>query len=156
MAEVLRWGRDGMLVACGTLLKSCVQAADRLAKDGLHVGVINARFVKPLDRQTILRAVRECPLVVTVEEGALMGGFGSAVLEAAATPAWTPAASTASASPTNSSNMATARNCWPTLGLNAQGIAETCRDLADGARQPSAAGRRPGQLRSPSPKCATG
>ena len=45
--------------------------------------MINARFVKPLDCQTILRAVRECPLVVTVEEGALMGGFGSAVLEAA-------------------------------------------------------------------------
>ena len=45
--------------------------------------MINARFVKPLDRPTILRAVAECPVVVTVEEGVLMGGFGSAVLEAA-------------------------------------------------------------------------
>ena len=45
---------------------------------------INARFVKPLDRDVILRAVRDCGFVVTVEEAALMGGFGSAVLEAAA------------------------------------------------------------------------
>ena len=83
-AEVLSWEADGMLVACGTTLKSCVQAAERLADDGLRIGVINARFVKPLDCRTILQAVQECPLVVTVEEGALMGGFGSAVLEAAA------------------------------------------------------------------------
>ena len=69
-AEVLRWGPDGMLIACGTLLKACLQAADRLAKDGMQLGVINARFVKPLDTPSILRAVRECPWVITVEEGA--------------------------------------------------------------------------------------
>jgi 1-deoxy-D-xylulose-5-phosphate synthase len=49
----------------------------------LDVGVINARFAKPLDTKMIMAAVRECGFVVTVEEGALMGGFGSAVLEAA-------------------------------------------------------------------------
>jgi 1-deoxy-D-xylulose-5-phosphate synthase len=54
-----------------------------LRQDGLHVGVINARFCKPLDRDVILRAVEQLPLVVTVEEGTLEGGFGSAVLEAA-------------------------------------------------------------------------
>jgi 1-deoxy-D-xylulose-5-phosphate synthase len=54
-----------------------------LDEDGLHVGVINARFVKPIDKTTLLRAVEELPLVVTVEEGALAGGFGSALLEAA-------------------------------------------------------------------------
>jgi 1-deoxy-D-xylulose-5-phosphate synthase len=53
-----------------------------LKADGLDVGVINARFVKPLDRETILRAVAESGFVVTVEEGTLEGGFGSAVLEA--------------------------------------------------------------------------
>ena len=83
-AEVLHWGGDGMFIACGTLLGACNEAAKRLAADGLDFGVINARFVKPLDTATILRAIRECPLVVTVEEGMLMGGFGSAVLEAAA------------------------------------------------------------------------
>jgi 1-deoxy-D-xylulose-5-phosphate synthase len=82
-AEVIRWGDDGMFVACGTLLPSCVAAADRLRADGLDVGVINARFVKPLDSETILAALGRASFVVTVEEGALEGGFGSAVLEAA-------------------------------------------------------------------------
>ena len=82
-AEVLHRGNDGTFIACGTLLGACVAAAERLAADGFDFGVVNARFVKPLDTATILQAVGESPLVVTVEEGVLMGGFGSAVLEAA-------------------------------------------------------------------------
>jgi 1-deoxy-D-xylulose-5-phosphate synthase len=82
-AEVHEWGADGAFVAYGSLFPSCVKAAARLRQEGLDVGVINARFAKPLDRGTILRAVEELPLVVTVEEGTLEGGFGSAVLEAA-------------------------------------------------------------------------
>ncbi|MCH2114169.1 MAG: 1-deoxy-D-xylulose-5-phosphate synthase [Pirellulales bacterium] len=82
-SEVLRWGTDGCLIACGALLPRCVEAAAQLGVDGLDVGVINARFLKPLDTEIILRAVRECGFVVTVEEAALAGGFGSAVLEAA-------------------------------------------------------------------------
>ena len=82
-AEVLSWGEDGVFIAFGTLLSNCVAAAKRLAAEGLDIGVINARFVKPLDRDTILKAVETLPLVVTVEEGTLEGGFGSAVLEAA-------------------------------------------------------------------------
>ncbi|MBN9521281.1 1-deoxy-D-xylulose-5-phosphate synthase [bacterium] len=82
-AEVIDWGEDGCFVAFGTLLSNCVAAAKKLREEGLHVGVINARFVKPLDRETILRAVETLPLVVTVEEGTIEGGFGSAVLEAA-------------------------------------------------------------------------
>jgi 1-deoxy-D-xylulose-5-phosphate synthase len=82
-AEVHEWGTDGVFIAYGSLFPSCVKAAEKLRQEGLDVGVINARFVKPLDRDTILRAVEELPLVVTVEEGTLQGGFGSAVLEAA-------------------------------------------------------------------------
>jgi 1-deoxy-D-xylulose-5-phosphate synthase len=82
-AEVYEWGSDAMIVAYGTLFPTCVKAAEKLRQDGLEVGVINARFAKPLDRGTILRAVEEAPVVVTVEEGTLEGGFGSAVLEAA-------------------------------------------------------------------------
>jgi 1-deoxy-D-xylulose-5-phosphate synthase len=82
-AEVIEWGEDGCLVAFGTLLSNCAAAAKKLRAEGINVGVINARFVKPLDRETILRAVESLPLVVTVEEGTLEGGFGSAVLEAA-------------------------------------------------------------------------
>ncbi|MCA9231553.1 MAG: 1-deoxy-D-xylulose-5-phosphate synthase, partial [Planctomycetales bacterium] len=83
-SEVLSWGMDGCLIACGALLPRCLEAASRLRQEGLDVGVVNARFLKPLDTEVILRALRQCSFVVTVEEGALAGGFGSAVLEAAA------------------------------------------------------------------------
>jgi len=82
-AEVHEWGSDGMIVAFGSLFATCVKAAEKLRKEGLEIGVINARFAKPLDKRTILRAVEETPVVITVEEGTLEGGFGSAVLEAA-------------------------------------------------------------------------
>jgi 1-deoxy-D-xylulose-5-phosphate synthase len=83
-AEILEWETDGMLVACGAMVGSCLRAAERLFEQhGLRVGVINARFIKPLDRVTIGKAIEECGFVLCVEEGALMGGFGSAVLEAA-------------------------------------------------------------------------
>jgi 1-deoxy-D-xylulose-5-phosphate synthase len=82
-AEVIVWGEDGCFIACGTLLANCLTAAKKLRTEGLDIGVINARFIKPLDTATILRAVETLPLVVTVEEGTIEGGFGSAVLEAA-------------------------------------------------------------------------
>jgi len=83
-SEILSWGTDGCLISCGALLSRCVEAAARLRDEGLDIGVINARFLKPLDTEVILRAIRECRFVVTVEEAALAGGFGSAVVEAAA------------------------------------------------------------------------
>lgn len=82
-SEIFEWGTDGMFVAFGTLFGECVRAAAKLRAEGLDVGVINARFTKPLDTDTILKAVEECGFVITVEEGTLCGGFGSAVLEAA-------------------------------------------------------------------------
>jgi 1-deoxy-D-xylulose-5-phosphate synthase len=81
-AEVLDWGRDGVIVAYGTLLTTCAQVVESLRNEGLDVGLINARFLKPLDTRTILAAVEKSPFVLTVEEGTLEGGFGSAVLEA--------------------------------------------------------------------------
>jgi 1-deoxy-D-xylulose-5-phosphate synthase len=83
IAEVVREGHDGAMIACGTLVGPCMKAAQRLAEEGLELTVVNARFVKPLDTDTILEAVRTAPFVLTLEEGQLMGGFGSAVLEAA-------------------------------------------------------------------------
>jgi 1-deoxy-D-xylulose-5-phosphate synthase len=83
-AEVIDWGLDGALIAYGTLLPACARTAEQLRKErGLDIGVVNARFIKPLDQETILRAAEELPFVITVEEGTLEGGFGSAVLEAA-------------------------------------------------------------------------
>ncbi len=83
-AEVIEWGEDGCFVVFGERVGTALSAAKILRdEDGLNIGVINARFVKPLDTETILKAVDLLPVVVTVEEGTIMGGFGSAVLEAA-------------------------------------------------------------------------
>jgi len=83
VSEVLDWGDDVVLVAYGTLLTTCVKAAEVLRQEGLSVGVVNARFCKPLDKATLIKAIDEASLVITVEEGTLEGGFGSAVLEMA-------------------------------------------------------------------------
>lgn len=82
-SEVYVWGKDGMLVAFGSLFTDCVRAAEELREEGLDVGVINARFAKPLDTEVIHQALQESGFVITVEEGTLCGGFGSAVLESA-------------------------------------------------------------------------
>jgi len=81
-AEVIRWGTDGNILACGTLLHEAIAASDQLKQDGLDVGVVNARFVKPIDTEMVVQAV-EMGFVITLEENATAGGFGSAALEAA-------------------------------------------------------------------------
>ena len=82
-AEIYEWGTDGCIIALGSLFGEAVEAASRLRDHGYDIGVINARFAKPLDRTTILKAIAELPMVIVVEEGVAIGGFGSAVLEAA-------------------------------------------------------------------------
>ena len=120
-AEVLSWGEDGVLHRLRHLLSNCVAAAKKLAAEGLDIGVINARFVKPLDRDTILKAVETLPLVVTVEEGTLEGGFGSAVLEAANAAGLDTRTWSAAASRTASSSTPSGANCWPTWGWTRRG-----------------------------------
>ncbi len=79
--EVLREGDDVLLVGFGPIVARVSEAADALAAEGWSVGVINARFAKPLDGQLILDQARGKRLVVTVEESVVSGGFGSGVLE---------------------------------------------------------------------------
>ena len=81
-AEVIREGRDILFVGFGPIVMRAVEAAAALEAEGWSVGVINARFAKPLDRQLILDQARGKRLVVTFEESVVTGGFGSAVLEA--------------------------------------------------------------------------
>jgi 1-deoxy-D-xylulose-5-phosphate synthase len=64
------------------MLPQAVAAAKRLQSEGLSVGVVNARFVKPVDDEVIAKAAA-AGFVITIEENAIMGGFGSAVLESA-------------------------------------------------------------------------
>ncbi|HTC86047.1 MAG TPA: transketolase C-terminal domain-containing protein, partial [Candidatus Acidoferrum sp.] len=79
--EVLREGTDVLLVGFGPIVARGLAAAEELTAAGWSVGVINARFVKPLDRQLILDQARGRRLVVTLEESVVTGGFGSGVLE---------------------------------------------------------------------------
>src|SRR6185369_13433382 len=81
-AEVLREGDDLLFVGFGPIVMRALEVADALAEDGWSVGVVNARFAKPLDRQLILDQARGKRLIVTFEESVVAGGFGSAVLEA--------------------------------------------------------------------------
>src|SRR5438309_22935 len=81
-AELLREGSDVGVVAIGIMVIPALEAAERLADEGIAAAVVNARFVKPLDRALIAQVARQVKCLVTVEEGCRMGGFGSAVLEA--------------------------------------------------------------------------
>ncbi len=79
--EVLREGRDLLFVGFGPIVARAMEAADALEAEGWSVGVINARFAKPLDGQLILDQARGKRLVVTFEESVATGGFGSAILD---------------------------------------------------------------------------
>jgi len=82
-AEVLREGTDIAIWALGPMVAEAGRIAVRLAaEEGLSVAVVNARFAKPLDRALLLRQAGAVPLLVTMEDHVLDGGFGSAVLEA--------------------------------------------------------------------------
>jgi 1-deoxy-D-xylulose-5-phosphate synthase len=79
--EELLYGNDLTIIAIGSTVYPALQAADALRAKGITAGVVNARFVKPLDAELILNVARRTGRIVTVEENALQGGFGSAVLE---------------------------------------------------------------------------
>ena len=79
--EVLMEGDDLAIVAIGVTVYPALEAAALLKEKGIRAAVVNARFVKPLDRELILSWARRTGHLVTVEENALQGGFGSAVLE---------------------------------------------------------------------------
>lgn len=80
-AEVVREGVDGAVLAIGAMVIPALEAADVLAREGIELTVVNARFVKPLDNELIVSMAQRFGRLVTVEENALQGGFGTAVLE---------------------------------------------------------------------------
>ncbi|MFM8284224.1 MAG: 1-deoxy-D-xylulose-5-phosphate synthase [Planctomycetaceae bacterium] len=150
VAETMREGADGVIVACGTLLGASLAAAARLSDEGLDVAVVNARFVKPLDPRIVAR-IENAPWAVTVEENALPTGFGGAVLEALADAR----AAEPGGGDRRGSTTPVLRLGLPDrfvehgergellaeLGLDAAGIASACRSLA-GRSQPMLGGGR--------------
>ncbi|MDD5680099.1 MAG: 1-deoxy-D-xylulose-5-phosphate synthase, partial [Candidatus Omnitrophica bacterium] len=80
-SEVLRDGKHLVIMALGSMVSVSLRAAEILDKAGIHAVVVNARFVKPLDGELIEEMSKKFKKFVTVEEGIVSGGFGSAVLE---------------------------------------------------------------------------
>ncbi|MBD2038867.1 1-deoxy-D-xylulose-5-phosphate synthase [Leptolyngbya sp. FACHB-321] len=80
--EIIRNGDDVLLVGYGSMVYPSMQVAEILSEHGIEATVINARFAKPLDTELILPLAQSIGRVVTLEEGCLPGGFGSAIAEA--------------------------------------------------------------------------
>lgn len=79
--ELLKEGSDGLIIALGTMVDEALIAAGKLEEQGVSLAVMDARFVKPLDATQILSLAENVSFVITAEENALQGGFGSSVLE---------------------------------------------------------------------------
>lgn len=80
-AEELAPGQNAVLIGIGAMVDPCMEASALLAAKGIKAGVVNARFIKPLDEEMLRKLAREIGVIVTVEDNVLAGGFGSAVLE---------------------------------------------------------------------------
>jgi 1-deoxy-D-xylulose-5-phosphate synthase len=80
-AELLRDGHDLAIIAIGNMVAPSLEASEELMKAGMSVAVVNARFVKPLDEALIYSIAKRTKKIITVEDNALAGGFGSAVME---------------------------------------------------------------------------
>jgi 1-deoxy-D-xylulose-5-phosphate synthase len=80
-AEIVREGSDAVIFAIGSMVATTFAAVQQLEQEGMRVALVNARFAKPLDKETILRFAQRVPRFVLVEENTVCGGFGAAVLE---------------------------------------------------------------------------
>ena len=80
-ARWIREGQDVAIIGTGGILSECLLAADALAKSGQSAAVIEMATIKPLDKDAVLAAARQCSVVVTVEEHSVVGGLGGAVAE---------------------------------------------------------------------------
>lgn len=131
--QIVRWGTDGAILALGAMLEPAIQAADKLRSEGLDIAVINPRFIKPLDEDLIGRVFKECRFVITAEEGALMGGFGSAVAELAVDRGWDTRCLQRMGLPDQFIEHGEREDLLSDFGLTALGLAQACNQLASRA-----------------------
>lgn len=82
---ILRSGSDATLVGTGSMVARCLQAADELEREGYHIRVISMTTLKPIDRQLLHQAAEETHGIITAEDHSIIGGLGSAVVEALCT-----------------------------------------------------------------------
>jgi transketolase len=79
--EIVRHGKDLTLIAMGIMVSACLEAADKLAADGIDARVVNMASVKPIDEDLIVRCAKETGRIITAEEHSIIGGLGAAVAE---------------------------------------------------------------------------
>jgi 1-deoxy-D-xylulose-5-phosphate synthase len=117
------------IMAIGSCVYPALEAASILRQEGIAVMVVNGRFVKPLDEELLLETARKVKKIMTVEENALMGGFGSAVLELLADNGTCGVSVTRVGLPDEFAPQATQKELRRMYGIDAQGIAATARKM---------------------------
>jgi len=80
-SEVMCEGRDVLIIASGRMVGHAYKAMEQLKKSGIYVGLINIRFIKPLDEETLIGEIKKYKSIITVEDNVISGGFGSSILE---------------------------------------------------------------------------
>ncbi|MBI5117109.1 1-deoxy-D-xylulose-5-phosphate synthase [Candidatus Poribacteria bacterium] len=78
--EVIREGDDLLIVALGAMVDVGLQAVEKLAREGVNAGLVNARFAKPLDEKSYCRIIEKARSIITIEDGTVAGGFGSGLM----------------------------------------------------------------------------
>lgn len=128
-ARVVMEGDDVVILAVGSMVAPSVDAATALAAEGIFASVIDARFIKPLDRNLIVSAAASTGRVVTVEEGVISGGFGSAVLEMLSEEEFQGAKIVRMGIPDTFVEHGTREELLEEFGLTAEGIAKRVRSV---------------------------
>lgn len=80
-AEIIKEGKDLSIIAIGKMVERAVEVSQLLEKENVDTEIINVRFLKPLDKETILNSARKTKKIITIEDGLLKGGLGTAVIE---------------------------------------------------------------------------
>jgi transketolase len=128
-ARKLRIGKDATIIGVGGVLEEAMQAANELAREQVECTVLSMHTVKPIDRDAILDACRNTPVVLTVEEHTLDGGLGGAVAEVCMDHGVHPAAFRRIGLKSEFSSVVGSQQYLRSrYGMNARGIADTLRD----------------------------
>ncbi|ACH40357.1 1-deoxy-D-xylulose-5-phosphate synthase [Citrifermentans bemidjiense Bem] len=130
--ELLIDGGDLTIVAIGSTVHPALEAAAQLRQKGIFAAVVNARFIKPIDSELILAQAKKTGCLVTVEENALLGGFGSAVLELLSDAGLNAVRIKRIGIPDRFIEQGTQAQLRADLGLDAAGIAATCETFLKG------------------------
>jgi 1-deoxy-D-xylulose-5-phosphate synthase len=133
--EVIREGKDVVFVAVGSMVAVSEQAALLLQDKGMSAGVVNARFVKPLDRELLAQILHGEPLLITVEENSVIGGFGSAVIQHLANEGYDTSRIRNAGIPDRFIEHGSIKELRADIGLCAEALAATALDMARSQKQ---------------------